>query len=551
YGLGTPQSYLDRSVELTVGDEVPRDALLRLLVDVQYNRNDMAFTRGSFRVRGDTVEIIPSYEELAVRIEFFGDEIEALYYMHPLTGDIVRKVDSLRVFPATHYVAGPERMSQAISTIEAELEERLAELEGQGKLLEAQRLRMRTNYDVEMMRQVGFCSGIENYSRHIDGRAAGTAPATLIDYFPEDFLLVIDESHVTVPQIGGMYEGDMSRKRNLVDFGFRLPSAVDNRPLTWEEFADRIGQTVYLSATPGAFELGQAGGEFVEQVIRPTGLVDPQVVVKPTKGQIDDLIGEIRVRTERDERVLVTTLTKKMAEDLTDYLLEMGIRVRYLHSEVDTLRRVELLRQLRLGEYDVLVGINLLREGLDLPEVSLVAILDADKEGFLRSPRSLIQTIGRAARNVSGEVHMYADRVTDSMQQAIDETERRRAKQIAFNEERGIDPKPLRKKIADILDQVYREADDTESVEVGGSGRNASRGRRAQGEPGRAVSAGVFEGRDIASMPRAELADLIKELTAQMMAAARDLQFELAGRIRDEIADLKKELRGMDAAGLK
>ncbi len=551
YGLGTPQSYLDRSVELTVGDEVPRDALLRLLVDVQYNRNDMAFTRGSFRVRGDTVEIIPSYEELAVRIEFFGDEIEALYYMHPLTGDIVRKVDSLRVFPATHYVAGPERMSQAISTIEAELEERLAELEGQGKLLEAQRLRMRTNYDVEMMRQVGFCSGIENYSRHIDGRAAGTAPATLIDYFPEDFLLVIDESHVTVPQIGGMYEGDMSRKRNLVDFGFRLPSAVDNRPLTWEEFADRIGQTVYLSATPGAFELSQAGGEFVEQVIRPTGLVDPQVVVKPTKGQIDDLIGEIRVRTERDERVLVTTLTKKMAEDLTDYLLEMGIRVRYLHSEVDTLRRVELLRQLRLGEYDVLVGINLLREGLDLPEVSLVAILDADKEGFLRSPRSLIQTIGRAARNVSGEVHMYADRVTDSMQQAIDETERRRAKQIAFNEERGIDPKPLRKKIADILDQVYREADDTESVEVGGSGRNASRGRRAQGEPGRAVSAGVFEGRDIASMPRAELADLIKELTAQMMAAARDLQFELAGRIRDEIADLKKELRGMDAAGLK
>ncbi|MGB0436981.1 MAG: excinuclease ABC subunit UvrB, partial [Mycobacterium sp.] len=551
YGLGTPQSYLDRSVELTVGDEVPRDALLRLLVDVQYNRNDMAFTRGSFRVRGDTVEIIPSYEELAVRIEFFGDEIEALYYMHPLTGDIVRKVDSLRVFPATHYVAGPERMTHAISTIEAELEQRLAELEGQGKLLEAQRLRMRTNYDVEMMRQVGFCSGIENYSRHIDARAAGTAPATLIDYFPEDFLLVIDESHVTVPQIGGMYEGDMSRKRNLVDFGFRLPSAVDNRPLTWEEFADRIGQTVYLSATPGAFELSQAGGEFVEQVIRPTGLVDPQVVVKPTKGQIDDLIGEIRARTERDERVLVTTLTKKMAEDLTDYLLEMGIRVRYLHSEVDTLRRVELLRQLRLGEYDVLVGINLLREGLDLPEVSLVAILDADKEGFLRSPRSLIQTIGRAARNVSGEVHMYADRMTDSMQQAIDETERRRAKQIAFNEERGIDPKPLRKKIADILDQVYREADDTESVEIGGSGRNASRGRRAQGEPGRAVSAGVFEGRDIASMPRAELADLIKELTAQMMAAARDLQFELAGRIRDEIADLKKELRGMDAAGLK
>ena len=548
YGLGTPQSYLDRSVELNIGDEVPRDALLRLLVDVQYTRNDMAFTRGSFRVRGDTVEIIPSYEELAVRIEFFGDEIEALYYMHPLTGDVVRKVDSLRVFPATHYVAGPERMAHAISTIEQELEERLAELEGQGKLLEAQRLRMRTNYDVEMMRQVGFCSGIENYSRHIDARPAGSAPATLIDYFPEDFLLVIDESHVTVPQIGGMYEGDISRKRNLVDFGFRLPSAIDNRPLTWEEFADRIGQTVYLSATPGPYELSQTAGEFVEQVIRPTGLVDPQVVVKPTKGQIDDLIGEIRKRTERDERVLVTTLTKKMAEDLTDYLLELGIRVRYLHSEVDTLRRVELLRQLRLGEYDVLVGINLLREGLDLPEVSLVSILDADKEGFLRSARSLIQTIGRAARNVSGEVHMYADKITDSMREAIDETDRRRAKQVAYNQEHGIDPKPLRKKIADILDQVYREADD---VEVGGSGRNSSRGRRAQGEPGRAVSAGIFEGRDTANMPRAELADLIRDLTEQMMAAARDLQFELAARIRDEIHDLKKELRGMDAAGLK
>jgi excinuclease ABC subunit B len=548
YGLGTPQSYMDRSVELQVGQEVPRDALLRLLVDVQYTRNDMAFTRGSFRVRGDTVEIIPSYEELAVRIEFFGDEVEALYYLHPLTGDVVRKVDSLRIFPATHYVAGPERMAHAISTIEQELEERLAELEGQGKLLEAQRLRMRTNYDVEMMRQVGFCSGIENYSRHIDGRPAGSAPATLLDYFPEDFLLVIDESHVTVPQIGGMYEGDISRKRNLVDFGFRLPSAIDNRPLTWEEFADRIGQTVYLSATPGPYEMSQTGGEFVEQVIRPTGLVDPQVVVKPTKGQIDDLIGEIRKRADRDERVLVTTLTKKMAEDLTDYLLEMGIRVRYLHSEVDTLRRVELLRQLRLGDYDVLVGINLLREGLDLPEVSLVAILDADKEGFLRSPRSLIQTIGRAARNVSGEVHMYADKITDSMKEAIDETERRRAKQIAYNKEHGIDPKPLRKKIADILDQVYREADD---VEVGGSGRNASRGRRAQGEPGRAVSAGIIEGRDTTNMPRAELADLIKDLTEQMMAAARDLQFELAARIRDEIHDLKKELRGMDAAGLK
>ncbi|WOC13847.1 excinuclease ABC subunit UvrB [Gordonia sp. MP11Mi] len=549
YGLGTPQSYLDRSIELGVGETIDRDALLRLLVDVQYTRNDMSFTRGGFRVRGDTVEIIPSYEELAVRIEFFGDEIESLYYLHPLTGDVVRQVDALRIFPATHYVAGPERMEKAMSSIEAELEERLADLESKGKLLEAQRLRMRTTYDLEMMRQVGFCSGIENYSRHIDGRGPGTAPATLIDYFPDDFLLVIDESHVTVPQIGAMYEGDMSRKRNLVEFGFRLPSAVDNRPLTWDEFVDRIGQTVYLSATPGTYELGQSGGEFVEQVIRPTGLLDPEIVVKPTKGQIDDLVHEIRQRTDRDERVLVTTLTKKMSEDLTDYLLELGIRVRYLHSEVDTLRRVELLRQLRTGEYDVLVGINLLREGLDLPEVSLVAILDADKEGFLRSTTSLIQTVGRAARNVSGQVHMYADKITDSMQNAIDETERRRAKQIAYNKERGVDPQPLRKKIADILDKVYAEAEDT--VEIGGSGRNSSRGRRAQGEVSKAVSAGVYEQRDTSSMPRAELADLVHELTDQMMNAARDLQFELAGRLRDEIADLKKELRGMDAAGIK
>ncbi|NMO04857.1 excinuclease ABC subunit B [Gordonia sp. TBRC 11910] len=549
YGLGTPQSYLDRSVELAVGEQIDRDALLRLLVDVQYTRNDHAFTRGSFRVRGDTVEIIPSYEELAVRIEFFGDEIETLYYLHPLTGDVVRQVDSLRIFPATHYVAGPDRMEKAMASIEAELAERLEDLESKGKLLEAQRLRMRTSYDLEMMRQVGFCSGIENYSRHIDGRGPGTAPATLIDYFPDDFLLVIDESHVTVPQIGGMYEGDMSRKRNLVDFGFRLPSAVDNRPLTWDEFVDRIGQTIYLSATPGPYELGQSNGEFVEQVIRPTGLLDPQVVVKPTKGQIDDLVHEIRERTERDERVLVTTLTKKMAEDLTDYLLELDIRVRYLHSEVDTLRRVELLRQLRSGDYDVLVGINLLREGLDLPEVSLVAILDADKEGFLRSTTSLIQTIGRAARNVSGEVHMYADKMTDSMRNAIEETDRRRAKQIEYNTEMGVDPQPLRKKIADILDQVYSEADD-DSVAVGGSGRNASRGRRAQGDGPKRGSSGVIEKRDVSAMPRAELADLVSQLTDQMMSAARDLQFELAGRLRDEIADLKKELRGMDAAGI-
>ena len=555
YGLGTPQEYLNQSIHLARGAETGRDTLLRALVDIQYTRNDLAFARGTFRVRGDTVEVIPAYEELAVRIDFFGDEVESLYYLHPLTGEVVREVPELRIFPATHYVAGPERMERAITGIEAELAEWLALLEQQNKLLEAQRLRMRTQYDVEMMRQVGFCSGIENYSRHIDGREAGSAPATLLDYFPEDFLLVIDESHVTVPQIGGMYEGDTSRKRTLVEHGFRLPSALDHRPLTWEEFQDRIGQTVYLSATPGAYEMTQAGGEFVEQVIRPTGLVDPEVIVKPTKGQIDDLVHEVRVRAERDERILVTTLTKKMAEDLTDYLLELGIRVRYLHSEVDTLRRVELLRQLRLGEFDVLVGINLLREGLDLPEVSLVAILDADKEGFLRSGRSLIQTIGRAARNVSGQVHMYADTITDSMSQAIEETDRRRAKQIAYNTERGLDPQPLRKKINDILERVYAEADDTTdtlTVQVGGSGRNASRGKRAAGEPGRSRSgAAPLEGRDTSSMPRAELADLIQQLTDQMMSAARELQFELAARLRDEIADLKKELRGMDAAGIR
>ncbi|SFP47730.1 Excinuclease ABC subunit B [Geodermatophilus dictyosporus] len=550
YGLGTPQEYVDRALKISVGEERDRDELLRTLVTEQYTRNDLSFTRGTFRVRGDTIEVFPVYEELAVRIEMFGDEVERLYYLHPLTGEVVREVQELFVFPATHYVAGPERMERAIATIEAELEGRLAELERQGKLLEAQRLRMRTTYDIEMMRQVGFCSGIENYSRHIDGRAPGTAGACLLDYFPEDFLLVIDESHVTVPQIGGMYEGDMSRKRTLVDHGFRLPSAMDNRPLRWEEFTDRIGQTVYLSATPGDYELGRTAGEVVEQVIRPTGLVDPEVVVKPTKGQIDDLVHEIRLRVEKDERVLVTTLTKKMAEDLTDYLLELGIKVRYLHSEVDTLRRVELLRELRQGEYDVLVGINLLREGLDLPEVSLVAILDADKEGFLRSGKSLIQTIGRAARNVSGQVHMYADTVTPSMAQAIDETNRRREKQIAYNRERGIDPQPLRKKIVDILDGIYRAAEDAEGVElVGGSGRQQSRGKApVPGLSSKAGKKGKAGAIDVQGLPRAELADLISQMNDQMLAAARELQFEVAARLRDELTELKKELRQLDAA---
>ncbi|GEL46794.1 excinuclease ABC subunit UvrB [Cellulomonas hominis] len=545
YGLGTPQEYVDRMVTLDVGDQVDRDALLRQFVSMQYSRNDMAFTRGTFRVRGDTVEIIPVYEELAIRIEFFGDEIEAIQTLHPLTGDIVRNEQQVHVFPATHYVAGPERMERAINGIEHELEERLKDLERANKLLEAQRLRMRTTYDIEMMRQIGSCSGIENYSRHIDGRAPGTAPNTLLDYFPEDFLLVIDESHVTVPQIGAMYEGDMSRKRNLVDFGFRLPSAMDNRPLRWEEFVERIGQTVYLSATPGDYELSMSDG-VVEQIIRPTGLVDPEVVVKPTKGQIDDLLDEIRTRVEKDERVLVTTLTKKMAEDLTDYFLDKGVRVRYLHSEVDTLRRVELLRELRLGEYDVLVGINLLREGLDLPEVSLVAILDADKEGFLRSGKSLIQTIGRAARNVSGQVHMYADKITPAMQQAIEETNRRREKQIAYNTERGIDPQPLRKKIGDITDLLAREDADTAEL-LGGAGRQASRGKAPV--PGLGSKAGPpTERTKLVGAAAGELADLIQELTDQMHAAAGELQFELAARLRDEISGLKKELRQMHAA---
>ena len=544
YGLGTPQEYVDRMARVKVGQQIERDDLLRRFVEMQYSRNDMAFTRGTFRVRGDTVEIIPVYEELAIRIEFFGDEIDRIYTLHPLTGEVVNEETEMCVFPATHYVAGPERMERAITGIELELEEQLAKFEREGKMLEAQRLRMRTTYDIEMMRQVGSCSGIENYSRHMDGREAGSAPNTLLDYFPEDFLLVIDESHQTVPQIGAMFEGDMSRKRTLVDHGFRLPSAMDNRPLKWEEFLERIGQTVYLSATPGEYELSKSDG-YVEMIIRPTGLVDPQVVLKPTKGQIDDLLAEIRSRTEKNERVLVTTLTKKMAEDLTDYLLEKGVRVRYLHSEVDTLRRVELLRELRQGEFDVLVGINLLREGLDLPEVSLVSILDADKEGFLRSARSLIQTIGRAARNVGGQVHMYADNVTPSMREAIDETQRRRDIQIAWNTEHGIDPQPLRKRIADITDMLQREDADTEALLAQTSG---TKGRGRGGAGAASADASVVRGGSGASASANDLSSLIQELTTQMHEAAGELQFELAGRLRDEIRDLKKELRQMTEA---
>ncbi|MDP9886146.1 excinuclease ABC subunit B [Sinomonas atrocyanea] len=546
YGLGTPEEYVAGMVTLRRGMEMDRDALLRRFVAMQYVRNDMDFHRGTFRVRGDTVEIIPMYEEQALRIEFFGDEIESIHTLHPLTGEVIREETEMYVFPASHYVAGPERMAKAIRGIEDELAERLQLLESQNKLVEAQRLRMRTTYDLEMMQQMGFCNGIENYSRHIDGRGPGTAPHCLLDYFPDDFLLVIDESHVTVPQIGAMYEGDMSRKRTLVEHGFRLPSAMDNRPLKWDEFLERIGQTIYLSATPGKYELGKADG-VVQQIIRPTGLVDPEVVVKPTKGQIDDLLGEIRDRVERDERVLVTTLTKRMAEDLTEYLLGHGVKVQYLHSDVDTLRRVELLRELRLGTFDVLVGINLLREGLDLPEVSLVSILDADKEGFLRSATSLIQTIGRAARNVSGQVHMYADRITDSMAQAIDETNRRREIQVAFNKERGIDPQPLRKRIADITDQLAREDQDTEKLikqfDYGKGKRGYSAAKAA------ATGQETVRKDGVAAAPAEDLIGLIEQLTEQMHGAAAELQFELAARLRDEVGDLKKELRQMQAAG--
>ena len=537
YGLGTPQEYVDRMIQLKVGDEIDRNTLLRRFVDVQYKRNDMAFERGTFRVRGDTIEIIPMYEELALRIEMFGDEIERITTLHPLTGEIIREETEMYVFPATHYAAGPETIKRAIADIEAELAVQLEVFERQGKLLEAQRLRMRTTFDLEMMAQLGFCSGIENYSRHLDGRTTGSAPHCLLDYFPEDFLLVIDESHVTVPQIGAMFEGDASRKRTLVEHGFRLPSALDNRPLRWNEFLERVGQKVFLSATPGPYELTKVENDVVEQVIRPTGLVDPQIIIKPIKGQIDDLLLEINKRAELNERVLVTTLTKKMSEDLTDYLQGRGVRVRYLHSEVDTLRRVELLRELRNGEYDVLIGINLLREGLDLPEVSLVAILDADKEGFLRSATSLIQTIGRAARNVSGEVHMYADNITKSMAKAIDETNRRRAKQVAYNLERGVDPQPLRKKISDITDLINKEGEDSDQLLA--SGKKSKSGIPAIG----------FHTKSILSMPRQELMGLIESLTDQMRSAAADLHFELAARLRDELKELKRELRNMEEAG--
>ena len=542
YGLGTPQEYVARMVPLEVGMQIERNELLKRFITMQYTRNDMAFTRGTFRVRGDTIDIIPMYEEMAIRIEMFGDEIDSLATLHPITGEVIEEEDSVFIFPASHYVAGPERMQRAIDGIEEELGQRLKYFREQGKLLEEQRLQMRTTYDLEMMREIGTCAGIENYSCHIDGRGPGSPPNTLLDYFPEDFLLVIDESHVTVPQIGAMFHGDMSRKRTLVDYGFRLPSAMDNRPLKWEEFQERIGQTVYLSATPGPYELERSDG-VVEQIIRPTGLVDPKIVVKPTAGQIDDLMEEILVRSEKNERVLVTTLTKKMAEDLTEYLAERGVLVEYLHSDVDTLRRVELLRELRMGKFNVLVGINLLREGLDLPEVSLVSILDADKEGFLRSTTSLIQTVGRAARNVSGEVHMYADQVTDSMRAAIEETERRREKQLAYNREHGIDPQPLRKKIADVTDMLAREEIDTESL-LGTGYRGAGSGPDAQTRR----EAGQDVRERLANQNESSLAELIAELTAQMQEAARQLQFEVAARLRDEVRDLKKELRQMREA---
>jgi excinuclease ABC subunit B len=521
YGLGSPEQYEGQLLRLVRGVEYPLDDAIRRLVDINYERNEMNLTRGKFRLRGDTLEVFPAYEETVARVEYFGDEVDRITEMNPITGEVLREMSELWVYPATHYVATAERMARATEAIEIELAERLARLEEQGKLLEAQRLRMRTAYDLEMIREVGYCNGIENYSRHIDGRQPGEAPYTLLDYFPEDYLTVIDESHVTVPQLHGQYEGDRSRKEVLIDHGFRLPSAADNRPLRFDEWLERANQVVFLSATPSSWET-EHSTQVVEQIIRPTGLVDPEVVVKPTRGQIDDLLEEIRSRAVADQRVLVTTLTKKMAEDLTDYLLEMGVRARYLHSEIDTLERVQILRDLRLGEFDVLVGINLLREGLDLPEVGLVAILDADKEGFLRSETSLIQTIGRAARNVDGQVVMYADDVTNSMRRAINETNRRRARQVAFNEEHGIDPQTIRKKVTDILELV--QSPDAPGVE---------RRRREVAD------------RKPLDLPADDLGRLIQSLEEEMREAARELRFEYAARLRDEINELRRELREM------
>lgn len=530
YGLGSPEEYGKRILHLERGSESDQRAILRRLVDMQYERNDANLVRGKFRVRGDTIELHPAYEEHAVRIELFGDEVERITVVDTLTGEQFDELDELTVFPATHYVAGDERMQRAIAGIEAELQERLAWFESQGKLLEAQRLRMRTSYDLEMLAEVGSCSGIENYSRHIDGRRPGDPAHTLVDFFPSDWLLVVDESHQSVPQLHGQYEGDRSRKETLIEHGFRLPSAADNRPLRYDELFAKINQCIFMSATPGDYEISMST-QVVEQIVRPTGLIDPEVVVKPTKGQIDDLLAQIHDRVGRGDRVLVTTLTKKMAEDLSDYLLELGVRVRYLHSNIDTIQRIEILRDLRLGEFDVLVGINLLREGLDLPEVSLVAILDADKEGFLRSETSLVQTIGRAARNVDGQVIMYADTVTDSMRKAISETHRRRAMQQRYNEEHGIDPQTVRKAITDIL--VMLGGRDGGAPVPGRDRRSRSRDKARS---------------DLQELPQGELARLVATLEEEMREAAADLRFEYAARLRDEIADLRRELREMAAA---
>ena len=524
YGLGSPEEYAKQTLMLRPGDVRDQRSILSQLVDMRYDRNDLNFVRGKFRVRGDTIEIHPAYEDMAVRVELFGDEVERISRVDPLTGEVLSEIEDLVVFPATHYVAGDQRMQRAIGTIEEELQQRLALFEKEGKLLEAQRLRMRTQYDLEMMQEVGYCNGIENYSRHIDGRQPGQAPFTLLDYFPKDYLLVVDESHVAVPQLHGQYEGDRSRKETLVEHGFRLPSAADNRPLRFDEFYGRVNQCIFMSATPSAYEVAQST-QVVEQIVRPTGLIDPEIIVKPTKGQIDDLIAGITDRVSRGDRVLVTTLTKKMAEDLTDYLLEQGIKVRYLHSEVDTVQRIEIIRDLRLGEFDVLVGINLLREGLDLPEVSLVAILDADKEGFLRSETSLIQTMGRAARNIDGQVIMYADKVTDSMQRAISITQERRVRQQAYNTENGIDPTTIRKAVGDILASLRG----TEGAPVPGRDRRSRARDRGKG--------------DFHELPQDELKRLIQTLEEEMHEAAGDLRFEYAARLRDEVNDLKRELR--------